>query len=149
VTGRPADRLTVWPERSHRRPLVWAFTHTHRPGGRQGPVISTVDPQARHGHKASARGFDGDKRHVAIDPDAEIITATTVTGGNIGDEHSGHPMTVAVRLPSPGFIAGRSPGNCRYRNPLTVCRLSVSEVDCTDCQKSTALTPARRSRYGL
>src|SRR5664279_1157954 len=39
-------------------------------------VISTVDPQARHGHKTSARGFDGYQGHLAIDPDSEIITAT-------------------------------------------------------------------------
>ena len=48
-------------------------------------VISTVDPDARHGHKTSARGFDGYKGHVAIDPDSEIITATEVTPGNGGD----------------------------------------------------------------
>jgi hypothetical protein len=48
-------------------------------------VISTVDPQARHGHKTSAHGFDGYKGHVAIDPDSEFITATTVTAGNSGD----------------------------------------------------------------
>jgi Transposase DDE domain/Transposase domain (DUF772) len=48
-------------------------------------VISTVDPQARHGHKTSARGFDGYKGHVAIDPDSEIITATEATAGNSGD----------------------------------------------------------------
>lgn len=48
-------------------------------------VISTVDPQARHGHKTSARGFDGYKGHIAIDPDVEIITATEVTAGNAGD----------------------------------------------------------------
>jgi len=48
-------------------------------------VISTVDPQARHGHKTTARGFDGYKGHVAIDPDSEIITSTTVTPGNTGD----------------------------------------------------------------
>jgi hypothetical protein len=48
-------------------------------------VISTVDPQARHGHKTAARGFDGYKGHVGIDPDTEIITATTVTPGNTGD----------------------------------------------------------------
>ena len=48
-------------------------------------VISTVDPQARHGHKSAARGFDGYKGHVGIDPDSEIITATTVTPGNAGD----------------------------------------------------------------
>jgi hypothetical protein len=48
-------------------------------------VISTVDPETRHGHKTSARGFDGYKGHIAIDPDSEIITATTVTAGNAGD----------------------------------------------------------------
>lgn len=48
-------------------------------------VISTVDPDARHGHKTSARGFDGYKGHVAVDPDSEIITGTTVTPGNAGD----------------------------------------------------------------
>lgn len=48
-------------------------------------VISTVDPQARHGHKTSARGFDGYKGHVAIDPDSELITDTVVSAGNVGD----------------------------------------------------------------
>jgi hypothetical protein len=48
-------------------------------------MISTVDPDARHGHKTSARGFDGYKGHVAVDPDSELITATTVTAGNVGD----------------------------------------------------------------
>ncbi len=48
-------------------------------------VISTVDPDARHGHKTQARGFDGYNGHVAADPDSEIITATVVTPGNVGD----------------------------------------------------------------
>ena len=48
-------------------------------------VISTVDPEARHGHKTAARGFDGFKGHVAIDPDSEIITASAVTAGNVAD----------------------------------------------------------------
>jgi len=48
-------------------------------------VISTVDPESRHGHKTAARGFDGFKGHIALDPDSEIITATEVTAGNAGD----------------------------------------------------------------
>ncbi|MBI5160342.1 MAG: transposase [Micrococcales bacterium] len=48
-------------------------------------VISTVDPEARHGHKTAARGFDGYKGHIAIDPDSELITATAVTPGNTAD----------------------------------------------------------------
>jgi hypothetical protein len=48
-------------------------------------VISVVDPDARHGYKTAARSFDGYKGHVAVDPDSEIITDTTVTAGNAGD----------------------------------------------------------------
>jgi hypothetical protein len=48
-------------------------------------VISVVDPDARHGHKSSARGFDGYKGHVSVDPDSELVTATTATAGNLGD----------------------------------------------------------------
>jgi hypothetical protein len=48
-------------------------------------VISTVDPEARHGHKTAARGYDGFKGHIAIDPDTEIITAAETTAANVGD----------------------------------------------------------------
>ena len=48
-------------------------------------VISVVDPQARHGHKSNARGFDGYKGHVAIDPDSEVICAAEVGAANTGD----------------------------------------------------------------
>src|SRR6476619_5309600 len=61
-------------------------------------VISTVDPQARHGRKTSAHGFDGYKGHLAIDPDAEIVTATEVTAANAGDAE-----------PAPGLLADNLP----------------------------------------
>jgi hypothetical protein len=48
-------------------------------------VISTVDPDARHGHKSSARGFDGYKGHASVDPDSELVMATAATAGNVGD----------------------------------------------------------------
>ncbi len=48
-------------------------------------VISTVDPETRHGHKTQAHSFDGYKGHVALDPDAELVTATAVSAGNAGD----------------------------------------------------------------
>lgn len=48
-------------------------------------VISVVDPDARHGHKSSARGFDGYKGHAAIDPDVEIITGAAAGPANAGD----------------------------------------------------------------
>jgi len=63
-------------------------------------IISTVDPQARHGHKTSTRGFDGYKGHVAVDPDSELITATTVTAGNVGDAAAAEDL-LADELPDP------------------------------------------------
>jgi hypothetical protein len=48
-------------------------------------VISTVDPQARHGHKSATHGFDGYKAHIAADPDSEIITAAEVSAATSGD----------------------------------------------------------------
>jgi hypothetical protein len=62
-------------------------------------IISTVDPEARHGHKTSARGFDGYKGHVAVDPDSEIITATAVSAANASDA-SVAPALLAECLPS-------------------------------------------------
>lgn len=61
-------------------------------------VISTVDPEARHGHKSKARGFDGYRGHISVDPDSEIITATAVTPGNTGDAAAA-PELLAEALP--------------------------------------------------
>ena len=41
---------------------------------------------ARPGHKTEAHGFDGCKGHLALDPDAEPVTATAVAAGNAGDD---------------------------------------------------------------
>jgi hypothetical protein len=62
-------------------------------------VISTVDPQARHGHKTAAHGFDGFKGPDAIDPDSGAITATAVTAGNTGDAASAGDL-LAQDLPA-------------------------------------------------
>jgi hypothetical protein len=48
-------------------------------------VISTVDPDARHGHKSRNRRFDGYKAHVSVDPDSELIDEVSVTPANVAD----------------------------------------------------------------
>jgi hypothetical protein len=48
-------------------------------------VISTVDPEARHGHKSQNRRFDGYKAHTSIDPDSELIDEVVVTPANTPD----------------------------------------------------------------
>jgi len=48
-------------------------------------VISTVDTQARHGHKSRHRRFDGYKAHLSVDPDSELIDEVAATAGNAPD----------------------------------------------------------------
>jgi len=48
-------------------------------------VISTVDTQARHGHKSRNRSFDGYKAHLSVDPDDELIDEVAVTPANTPD----------------------------------------------------------------
>jgi Transposase DDE domain/Transposase domain (DUF772) len=67
-------------------------------------VISVVDPQARHGHKSNARGFDGYKGHVAIDPDSEVITAAEVGLANAGDA----AMAQALLADQPQVVDGQA-----------------------------------------
>jgi Transposase DDE domain/Transposase domain (DUF772) len=61
-------------------------------------VISTVDTEARHGHKSRNRSFDGYKAHLNVDPDDELIDEVTVTAANTPDRDAvpdllGEPTT--------------------------------------------------------
>jgi hypothetical protein len=66
-------------------------------------VISTVDTEARHGHKSRARTFDGYKAHLAVDPDDELITNVAVTPANAPDRDA-----VDDLLEEPGTAPGHS-----------------------------------------
>ena len=59
-------------------------------------VISTVDPQARHGHKSHNRQFDGYKTHASIDPDSELIDEVAVTAGNVADREAAEDLLAPV-----------------------------------------------------
>ncbi|MFN0026403.1 MAG: IS1182 family transposase [Acidimicrobiales bacterium] len=61
-------------------------------GVARGRVISTVDPDARHGHKSRNRRFDGYKGHVSVDPDSEIIDDVTVTPANVADQDAAEDL---------------------------------------------------------
>jgi IS5 family transposase len=48
-------------------------------------VISTVDPEARHGRKSSQGHFNGYKAHVGVDPETELISEIQVAPANVSD----------------------------------------------------------------
>ena len=115
-------------------------------------VISTVDPDARHGHKTAARGFDGYKGHVAIDPDSEIITATAVTAGNVGDAAAGDRL-LADELPDPDPADDPDPagedqrlvvyGDCAYGAGALLATLEHAGADIM-CKVQPPAAPAGR-----
>jgi hypothetical protein len=50
-------------------------------------VISTADPQTRHVHTTVHHRQDGDKAHVAVEPDTGLFTAGELTQANGEDNH--------------------------------------------------------------
>ena len=56
-----------------------------RKGVAKDRVISTVDPEMRHGHKTSAGHWNGHKKHVTVEPTSEFITAVTASAANVPD----------------------------------------------------------------
>lgn len=48
-------------------------------------VISSVDPEARHGRKSNHGPFDGYKAHVAVDLETELVTEVQLTPANVAD----------------------------------------------------------------
>lgn len=104
-------------------------------------VISTVDPEARHGHKSSARGFDGYKGHIGIDPDSEIVTATAVTPGNSGDVEVAEDLLADVLPPAAGEAGAESAGESEDNGGPT-------EVDSGDGQDEAAAAVYGDAAYG-
>src|SRR5512132_1846431 len=84
-------------------------------------VISVVDPQARHGHKTGARGFDGYKGHVAIDPDSEVICAAEVGPANGGDA----AMAEALLADLPAAADAAAPSTAQPPPATTIQQLPV------------------------
>jgi hypothetical protein len=57
-----------------------------RRGTARDRVLSTTDPEMRHGHKSHSKGFDGYKAAIVADTDSGVILSTDVRGGNVHDK---------------------------------------------------------------
>jgi len=55
-------------------------------------VISTTDPEMRHGRKSSSGKFNGYKTHLIKDVDSDIITNIDVSSGNCPDQDMAEPL---------------------------------------------------------
>ena len=108
-------------------------------------VISTVDPEARHGHKTAARGFDGYKGHTSVDPDSEIVTSTKVTSGNVGD------ASVAAELIADILEATTTEATTTEATTTEVTTTEVTDAEVTTTEVTTTevtTTEGRAKVYG-
>ena len=77
------------------RPGTWRIAW----GTARDRVISVVDPDARHVHKTTTVYRDGYKAHIAAEPETGLITAATLTAGNVPDA-----------VAAPDLLAGEEAG---------------------------------------
>ena len=81
-------------------------------GTRQGRIISTVDPEMRHGRKSDSQRFDGYKIHAAVtNTEVPLITAIEVTAAS---EQDGPQASVLVDQQPEHRRPGRLVGDTAY-----------------------------------
>jgi IS5 family transposase len=102
-------------------------------------VISTVDPEARHGHKSRNRRFDGYKAHTSVDPDSELIDEVVATAANTPDRDAVDDLLgpSADEPDKPEVV-----GDCAYADGDTRDRLAKNGY------KMRAKVPPVRNRGG-
>lgn len=61
-------------------------------GVAKGRIVSITDSQARHSRKTKSRPFNGHRLHVVGEVISGLITAVTVTPGNMGDGRPAHRL---------------------------------------------------------
>ncbi|MGH9003010.1 MAG: IS1182 family transposase [Acidimicrobiia bacterium] len=106
-------------------------------------VISTVDPQARHGHKSHNRRFDGYKAHVSVDPDSELIDEVVLTPANA------HDATAVEDLLAPVADDERKPtvmGDSAYASADTLDDLE--QAGFADVKAKVPPARGRQGRFG-
>jgi len=84
-------------------------------------VISTVDADARHGHKSHDSRFDGHKAHLSVDPDSELIDEVSVTAGNV---HESTPVDDLLAGHAGEQVSPTVMGDRAYGTAKTLARLA-------------------------
>lgn len=113
-------------------------------------LISTVDPEARHGHKSRHRHFDGYKAHLSVDPDSELIDEAVATPANSSDRQAADELLAehADAESKPQVV-----GDSAYADGATRARLGEAGYEvmakCPPVRNSTGGFPKDRFRVDL
>src|SRR5215831_11559523 len=91
-------------------------------------VISTVDTQARHGHKSRHRHFDGYKAHLSVDPDSELIDEVAASAANAPDRDAAAEL---LDEHARGDVKPKVVGDSAYGDAATRARLEAQAFTVT------------------
>ncbi len=106
-------------------------------------IISTVDTEARHGHKSHNRLFDGYKAHLSVDPDAELVCEVIVTPANT---HDSAPVDDLLASHAGDGAKPVVMGDCAYGTAETLERLEDAGYE--DVLAKVAPANGRDGRFG-
>lgn len=98
-----------------------------REGTSRDRIVSTTDPQMRHGHKSHSKGFEGYKAAVVAEVAHGVIVATDMRAANVADGDGAREL-VEQAAECTGQRIGRVFGDTAYGNLATRHELS----GCTD-----------------
>jgi len=91
-------------------------------------IISTTDPEMRHGRKSSAGKFNGYKTHITKDVSSEIITNIDVSSGNCPDQEMAESLIDEAK--EEFKVKTRSlTGDGSYSSPDTQKKMSDREIE--------------------
>jgi len=76
-------------------------------------IVSTTDPEMRHGRKSSNRRFDGHKAALATETDSQLITAVAVIAGNAHDSEAA-TLLVDASAANTGNQVVTALGDCAF-----------------------------------
>ena len=77
-----------------------------RRGTSRDRIVSTSDPEMRHGHKSHSQGFEGYKSSVVAETGSGVILATDVRGANVPDRENARELVESARAAA-GIEVGR------------------------------------------
>jgi len=116
-----------------------------RRGTSRDRIVSTSDPEMRHGHKSHSQGFEGYKSSVVAETESGVILATDVRGANVPDRENARELVESARAAA-GTDVGRVIGDTAYGDLKTRTDLEATGVEVV---AKVPPVPARRGCFSV
>ena len=118
---------------------------TIRRGTSKDRIVSTTDPEMRHGHKSHSQGFEGYKASIVAETGHGVILATDVRAGNVADRERVTELLAAAGEAAERKVA-RVIGDTAYGDVQT---RDAVEAQGADLVAKVPPVPARKGCFSV